>query len=52
MAESNDNKKAAKKDEPAKIRCRHLLVKHEKSRNPSSWRQAVVTVLKSFVLLH
>ncbi|XP_072318906.1 peptidyl-prolyl cis-trans isomerase NIMA-interacting 1 [Eucyclogobius newberryi] len=29
--------------EPDKVRCSHLLVKHNQSRRPSSWREQIVT---------
>lgn len=39
-----------------KIRCAHLLVKHEGSRRPSSWREAKITRTKdeamSIILAH
>ncbi|XP_050423973.1 peptidyl-prolyl cis-trans isomerase NIMA-interacting 1 [Adelges cooleyi] len=32
---------------PEQVRCSHLLVKHEKSRRPSSWREEFITRSKS-----
>lgn len=31
------------RDEPDKVRCSHLLVKHNQSRRPSSWREQMIT---------
>ncbi|XP_019412235.1 PREDICTED: peptidyl-prolyl cis-trans isomerase NIMA-interacting 1 isoform X2 [Crocodylus porosus] len=36
--------------EPAKVRCSHLLVKHNQSRRPSSWRQEKITRTKDEAL--
>uniref|UniRef100_A0A452J2F0 Peptidyl-prolyl cis-trans isomerase n=2 Tax=Gopherus TaxID=38771 RepID=A0A452J2F0_9SAUR len=36
--------------EPAKVRCSHLLVKHNQSRRPSSWRQEKITRSKDEAL--
>ncbi|XP_056426636.1 peptidyl-prolyl cis-trans isomerase NIMA-interacting 1 isoform X2 [Hyla sarda] len=36
--------------EPAKVRCSHLLVKHNQSRRPSSWRQDKITRTKDEAL--
>ncbi|CAJ0953515.1 unnamed protein product [Ranitomeya imitator] len=36
--------------EPAKVRCSHLLVKHNQSRRPSSWRQERITRTKDEAL--
>ncbi|KAM9311139.1 peptidyl-prolyl cis-trans isomerase NIMA-interacting 1 [Gastrophryne carolinensis] len=36
--------------EPAKVRCSHLLVKHNQSRRPSSWRQENITRSKEEAL--
>lgn len=33
----------AKPDHEKKIRCSHILVKHNKSRRPSSWREENIT---------
>jgi hypothetical protein len=33
-----------------KVQCRHLLVKHKNSRNPSSWRQPTITRSKDEAL--
>lgn len=32
---------------PEQVQCSHLLVKHEKSRRPSSWREERITRSKS-----
>lgn len=32
------------------VRCSHLLVKHEGSRRPSSWRQEKITISKEEAL--
>lgn len=34
------------RDEPDKVRCSHLLVKHNQSRRPSSWREQMITRTK------
>lgn len=34
------------RDEPEKVRCSHLLVKHNQSRRPSSWREQTITRTK------
>lgn len=31
------------KDAPSKVQCLHILVKHEGSRNPSSWRSETIS---------
>ncbi|KAM6330538.1 peptidyl-prolyl cis-trans isomerase NIMA-interacting 1 isoform 2-T2 [Alca torda] len=36
--------------EPSKVRCSHLLVKHNQSRRPSSWRQEKITRTKDEAL--
>ncbi|XP_007488644.2 peptidyl-prolyl cis-trans isomerase NIMA-interacting 1 isoform X1 [Monodelphis domestica] len=36
--------------EPTKVRCSHLLVKHNQSRRPSSWRQEKITRSKEEAL--
>uniref|UniRef100_A0A8C4J5W0 Peptidyl-prolyl cis-trans isomerase n=1 Tax=Dromaius novaehollandiae TaxID=8790 RepID=A0A8C4J5W0_DRONO len=36
--------------EPTKVRCSHLLVKHNQSRRPSSWRQEKITRTKDEAL--
>lgn len=36
--------------EPTKVRCSHLLVKHNQSRRPSSWRQDKITRSKEEAL--
>ncbi|XP_010184199.1 PREDICTED: peptidyl-prolyl cis-trans isomerase NIMA-interacting 1, partial [Mesitornis unicolor] len=36
--------------EPSKVRCSHLLVKHNQSRRPSSWRQEKITRSKDEAL--
>uniref|UniRef100_A0A8C2T4S6 Peptidyl-prolyl cis-trans isomerase n=1 Tax=Coturnix japonica TaxID=93934 RepID=A0A8C2T4S6_COTJA len=36
--------------EPMKVRCSHLLVKHNQSRRPSSWRQEKITRTKDEAL--
>ncbi|XP_057698657.1 peptidyl-prolyl cis-trans isomerase NIMA-interacting 1 [Corythoichthys intestinalis] len=36
--------------EPEKVRCSHLLVKHNKSRRPSSWREQNITRSKDEAL--
>ncbi|KAM9115171.1 peptidyl-prolyl cis-trans isomerase NIMA-interacting 1 [Pangshura tecta] len=36
--------------EPTKVRCSHLLVKHNQSRRPSSWRQEKITRSKDEAL--
>ncbi|XP_062487051.1 peptidyl-prolyl cis-trans isomerase NIMA-interacting 1 [Pezoporus occidentalis] len=36
--------------EPSKVRCSHLLVKHNQSRRPSSWRQDKITRTKDEAL--
>ncbi|NWX94122.1 PIN1 isomerase, partial [Nothoprocta ornata] len=36
--------------EPARVRCSHLLVKHNQSRRPSSWRQEKITRSKDEAL--
>ncbi|NWJ05090.1 PIN1 isomerase, partial [Crypturellus undulatus] len=36
--------------EPARVRCSHLLVKHNQSRRPSSWRQERITRSKDEAL--
>ncbi|XP_064415693.1 peptidyl-prolyl cis-trans isomerase NIMA-interacting 1 [Latimeria chalumnae] len=36
--------------EPGKVRCSHLLVKHNQSRRPSSWRQERITRSKEEAL--
>ncbi|XP_028646869.1 peptidyl-prolyl cis-trans isomerase NIMA-interacting 1 [Erpetoichthys calabaricus] len=38
------------KGEPDKVRCAHLLVKHNQSRRPSSWRQERITRSKEEAL--
>ncbi|EGS20349.1 peptidyl-prolyl cis/trans isomerase-like protein [Thermochaetoides thermophila DSM 1495] len=37
-------------DRAGKIRCAHLLVKHEESRRPASWREAKITRTKAQAL--
>ncbi|KFQ43173.1 Peptidyl-prolyl cis-trans isomerase NIMA-interacting 1, partial [Nestor notabilis] len=37
--------------EPSKVRCSHLLVKHNQSRRPSSWRQDKITRTKDEALV-
>lgn len=34
-------------DGPEQVQCSHLLVKHEKSRRPSSWREERITRSKN-----
>ncbi|KAK9540677.1 hypothetical protein VZT92_003114 [Zoarces viviparus] len=36
--------------EPDKVRCSHLLVKHNQSRRPSSWREQTITRTKDEAL--
>ncbi|XP_003972352.1 peptidyl-prolyl cis-trans isomerase NIMA-interacting 1 [Takifugu rubripes] len=36
--------------EPEKVQCSHILVKHNRSRRPSSWRQQTVTRTKEEAL--
>ncbi|NXF27954.1 PIN1 isomerase, partial [Rhodinocichla rosea] len=36
--------------EPGRVRCSHLLVKHNQSRRPSSWRQERITRSKEEAL--
>ncbi|ETE68950.1 Peptidyl-prolyl cis-trans isomerase NIMA-interacting 1, partial [Ophiophagus hannah] len=36
--------------EPTKVRCSHLLVKHNQSRRPSSWREDKITRSKEEAL--
>ncbi|KFP25180.1 Peptidyl-prolyl cis-trans isomerase NIMA-interacting 1, partial [Colius striatus] len=36
--------------EPSRVRCSHLLVKHNQSRRPSSWRQEKITRTKDEAL--
>nr|XP_056715512.1 peptidyl-prolyl cis-trans isomerase NIMA-interacting 1 [Euleptes europaea] len=36
--------------EPTKVRCSHLLVKHNQSRRPSSWREEKITRTKEEAL--
>ncbi|NWU88970.1 PIN1 isomerase, partial [Upupa epops] len=36
--------------EPSRVRCSHLLVKHNQSRRPSSWRQDRITRSKEEAL--
>ncbi|XP_010017017.1 PREDICTED: peptidyl-prolyl cis-trans isomerase NIMA-interacting 1, partial [Nestor notabilis] len=36
---------------PSKVRCSHLLVKHNQSRRPSSWRQDKITRTKDEALV-
>jgi peptidyl-prolyl cis-trans isomerase NIMA-interacting 1 len=36
--------------QPGKVRCSHLLVKHEKSRRPSSWKQVLYIYISLFKL--
>ncbi|KAI1886527.1 hypothetical protein AGOR_G00196670 [Albula goreensis] len=38
------------KGEPEKVRCSHLLVKHNQSRRPSSWREENITRSKEEAL--
>ncbi|PKK18318.1 peptidylprolyl cis/trans isomerase, NIMA-interacting 1 [Columba livia] len=40
----------AGRQEPSKVRCSHLLVKHNQSRRPSSWRQDRITRTKDEAL--
>lgn len=35
---------------PAQVQCSHLLVKHNKSRRPSSWREENITRTKDEAL--
>ena len=42
-ADDSPSKKRAREDEPATVRASHLLVKHNGSRRPSSWKEPVVT---------
>jgi len=41
VTENTSEKK--QKSEPTTVRCRHLLVKHRGSRNPSSWKEKTIT---------
>ncbi|NWS14868.1 PIN1 isomerase, partial [Pachyramphus minor] len=40
----------AARSEPGRVRCSHLLVKHNQSRRPSSWRQDKITRSKEEAL--
>ncbi|KYR02871.1 hypothetical protein DLAC_00345 [Tieghemostelium lacteum] len=40
---SSNSKQTKNKNEPKQVKCRHLLVKHSGSRNPSSWREDKIT---------
>ncbi|NWV88720.1 PIN1 isomerase, partial [Machaerirhynchus nigripectus] len=41
---------AGPRGEPGRVRCSHLLVKHNQSRRPSSWRQDRITRSKEEAL--
>ena len=41
--EKEKEPKPEEKKEPEMVRCRHILVKHRNSRNPSSWRELKIT---------
>ncbi|NXY22609.1 PIN1 isomerase, partial [Atrichornis clamosus] len=41
---------AGARAEPGRVRCSHLLVKHNQSRRPSSWRQERITRSKEEAL--
>ncbi|XP_052891961.1 putative peptidyl-prolyl cis-trans isomerase dodo isoform X1 [Anopheles moucheti] len=47
---ANTNVSVRGRDEPHEVQCAHLLVKHNKSRRPSSWREENITRSKDEAL--